>query len=248
MPDKLVFLVAEHDNKLATDLANLLRVSFPGSVVYVASEGGEAQKKLRNVPTRLLVMGLDLGPKVSGMDLFHSIQADKAFNDMPVLVLSDLPDNEPSFVNDMQSGRLKFLSMPLNQDEFVSTVRKMLEMDKLKTNVFQTIILEPGQGLFKEGDAADRAFLVKSGKLEASRNVDGKLVILGNVLPGEFVGEMAHITGSPRIADVKAVEKTELIEILCGTLDLLIFSKPTWAKALLKTLCRRLREADLKHR
>ena len=85
---------------------------------------------------------------------------------------------------------------------------------------------------------------MKRGKLKVFLTIKGQRQQVGTVLPGEFVGEMAHITGEPRSADVEAVEETDLVEIPLGTLDNLLFSKPTWSKALMKTLARRLRDAN----
>ncbi|MBL7688606.1 MAG: Crp/Fnr family transcriptional regulator, partial [Bdellovibrionaceae bacterium] len=60
----------------------------------------------------------------------------------------------------------------------------------------------------------------------------------------EFVGEMAHINQEPRSASVKALEDCELIEIPNGSLDLVLFSKPAWAQALMRTLSRRLKRIN----
>ncbi len=247
MAEKLVFVVADGDSSLAGEIADLLRHAYADSQVYTAHEGGEALKKIRNVPPKLLVTGLELGKKFSGADLCRSLSQERAFQNLPILVLSDVADSGASFVHELSNrSRLKFLTMPLEKESFLSAVNSILAAEHLKDNVFQTVVLKAGEVLFREGDVSDRAFLVKSGKLEASRSVSGQTVVLGEMVPGEFVGEMAHITEEPRGADVKALVESELVEIPCGTLDLLIFSKPTWTKALLKTLCRRLREANLK--
>ena len=154
--------------------------------------------------------------------------------------------SEPKFKEDIAKGRLKFISMPVQKDEFFQIISSMLKMEKMDRNTFVTLNLGAGTILFEENQPADRAFLLKKGRLEAFRNVNGKRVGLGFILPGEFVGEMAHITGEPRSANVVCIEEAELVEIPLGTLDLLIFSKPTWTKALLKTLCRRLQDANKK--
>jgi CRP-like cAMP-binding protein len=105
-------------------------------------------------------------------------------------------------------------------------------------------LLAPGEKLFRQGDPADLAYLVKSGLLRAYRMQDGKTLTLGDINPGEFVGEMAYINSEPRSADVEAVENCELIEIPLGTFDSLLFSKPTWSMALMKTLSKRLKTAN----
>ncbi|HEY8280477.1 MAG TPA: Crp/Fnr family transcriptional regulator, partial [Bdellovibrionota bacterium] len=89
-------------------------------------------------------------------------------------------------------------------------------------------------------------FLLKKGRLQAIRADKEKTTVLGEILPGEFVGEMAHITGESRSADVLASENSELVEIPVGTLDILLFSKPAWSRALMKTLAQRLRVTNTK--
>lgn len=46
------------------------------------------------------------------------------------------------------------------------------------------------------------------------------------------------------IATVQAIGDCELIEIPMGTLDMVLFSKPAWSKALVATLSRRLKRSN----
>ncbi|MGZ3712977.1 MAG: cyclic nucleotide-binding domain-containing protein [Bdellovibrionota bacterium] len=245
MTDKRVFVVAEPDIALANQVANILRTAFE-AVVYVANDGADALVKLRNAPPSLLVAGIDLGTNISLGDIVRITNQEMALQKMPILVFSDIPDSAPRFANELNSGRMKFLSVPFQESELVEIVKSALAATEHSEFTFKTLQLKTGQTLFKEGDESNGAFLLKSGRLSVSLQQGGKGVLLGEVVPGEFVGEMAHITGEPRSANVTAAEDSELVEIPCGTLDLLIFSKPTWTKALLKTFARRLRETNRK--
>jgi CRP-like cAMP-binding protein len=239
-------MVADSNTEVAAEVETILKETFPEGTVYVAHEGSEALKKIRNVPPKLLITGMELGTKVTCGDLCRTLSMDRAFQELPILVISDVPDSEPVFVGELSKGLMKFISLPISREELVQTVKGVLDADNLKANTFNTVALKPGDFLFKQGEKSTGAYLLKTGKLQASHELNGNAVVLGHVMPGEFVGEMAHITGDPRSANVMAVEPSELIEIPCGTLDLLIFAKPTWTKALMKTLCRRVREANLK--
>lgn len=75
----------------------------------------------------------------------------------------------------------------------------------------------------------------------AWKSKNGQRVDLGKIKAGEFVGEMAHINKEPRSATVTAVTDCELIEIPFGSLDPILFSKPSWSKALFVTLSKRLK-------
>ena len=85
---------------------------------------------------------------------------------------------------------------------------------------------------------------MKSGELTATKEGSNQNVTLGKIKAGEFVGEMAHINNETRSATVQANCDCELIEIPMGTLDLVLFSKPMWAKALVATLSKRLKASN----
>jgi len=72
------------------------------------------------------------------------------------------------------------------------------------------IELDAGQTLFHEGDAGDRAYVVRSGKLEISRRVGGAEVVIAVVEAGTLLGEMALIDDQPRSATVRALEPSVL--------------------------------------
>ncbi|EKV28726.1 cAMP-binding protein [Caenispirillum salinarum AK4] len=70
-----------------------------------------------------------------------------------------------------------------------------------------------GDLLFKEGDAADCAYIVEEGLLEISRAWNGADVIIGTAGPNEMVGEMALIDKAPRSATARAIRDTTLLVV-----------------------------------
>ena len=67
-----------------------------------------------------------------------------------------------------------------------------------------------GEILFSEGDAGDTAFLVAQGAVQVTREINGKETVLGEIGPGQILGEMALINNQPRMATAKAKEDTEV--------------------------------------
>ena len=65
--------------------------------------------------------------------------------------------------------------------------------------------LSAGETLFREGDEGDAMYVVVSGRLRASREEDGRTVVVGEIARGETVGEMALLTGGKRSATVEAM-------------------------------------------
>lgn len=241
--DKKIFMIVETDAALLAELSSTLRSIYEGAVVYSATEAKEAINKIRNVPPQVVITELEL-PKVSGSEIVRAVLKDKELTHTSVVVLSDIPDKE-EFVEGVVQGRVLFLSKPVDKKLFLDVVNKALQRaSSQKDPEFKLKFLSAGEILFKEGDKAESAFLVKKGKLKAVKSKSGTEVLLGDVNAGEFVGEMAHINGEPRSADIRAVENCELIEIPLGTLDILLFSKPAWSKALMKTLSKRLKASQ----
>ena len=107
---------------------------------------------------------------------------------------------------------------------------------------------EAGTLLFREGDVADRALLLLSGKLAASVGAGAATRALGEVHPGELVGELALLgAGQRRSADVTVVVTG--VGILMGpdTLQRGASSPAVAAleRQLLGTLTRRIRRTNL---
>jgi predicted acylesterase/phospholipase RssA/CRP-like cAMP-binding protein len=72
-------------------------------------------------------------------------------------------------------------------------------------------VMSPGDVLFRQGDRADHLFVVLHGRLRALVvGEDGAAQRLGEIGPGELVGETALLRGTPRSAVVEAVEPTVL--------------------------------------
>ncbi|MCO5142182.1 MAG: cyclic nucleotide-binding domain-containing protein [Oligoflexia bacterium] len=239
-----IFMLAVNDEKTAKEVSDVLRVTYDGATIYVAYDGAEALAKMSNVKPDVLIAELELR-KISGADLITTVMKDKKFNGISVVALSDIPDQD-RFADDVADGRLKFLAKPSGAPAIIDSVSRALSHANGNTidSQFKLVSLSPGEKLFSQGEQAKSAFLVKKGRLRAMANISGKLQTLGDACAGEFVGEMAYINGQVRSADVEALEQCELVEIPIGTLDLLLFTKPAWSKALMKTLARRLSEAN----
>jgi CRP/FNR family cyclic AMP-dependent transcriptional regulator len=237
------FLVIHADSEQLQTIVAMLKKNYPGSQIYSALDGVDGLQKAKNTPPHVVLTDLEL-PKLSGQELIRVIVKEKSFAQTAVVVLSDIPDQE-GFIDDVVNGRIHFLCLPATETQLVDFVNKALTFSMNRTAPdFKLKFVRTGDLLFREGDTADCAYLLKRGKLRAFHRRDPKSKTLGEVLPGEFVGEMAHINGEPRSADVEAIEDSELIEIPLGALDLLLFSKPAWSKALMKTLSRRLKAAN----
>jgi CRP/FNR family cyclic AMP-dependent transcriptional regulator len=108
---------------------------------------------------------------------------------------------------------------------------------------------EAGTTIFAEGAVGDKMYLIASGAVRISREVPGMgEEALAVLRPGNYFGEMALIDDSPRSADAKAHETTEVFVIRKEDLEDLLFVDRDLAYDLLwnfvRTLSGRLRETN----
>jgi CRP-like cAMP-binding protein len=102
-----------------------------------------------------------------------------------------------------------------------------------------------GEVVFREGDASDTCYIVRSGRARAIReHPDGRSITLANFGPGEIFGELAMFDDERRSATVEAIEGTEAIAILGGDMRRLLREHPDIAVKLISALGRRLRETN----
>jgi aquaporin Z len=101
--------------------------------------------------------------------------------------------------------------------------------------------------LARAGEAAETAFVVERGTLEARiAGPDGSEVVLGTIGPGDWVGEMALLLDQPRSATVMALTDVELRVVTRDNLAHVIAEHPAETERLLKLMAGRLAEANVR--
>ena len=82
-------------------------------------------------------------------------------------------------------------------------------------DVSDTITLQPGEDLLSEGDTGRDVFLLIDGEAEAYRAAPdgGTEIMLNRIGPGECLGELAVIDGSPRAASVRATVPVRAVRV-----------------------------------
>lgn len=112
---------------------------------------------------------------------------------------------------------------------------------ELLASELETVYLESGQTLFHQGDEANALYLLVRGRLQVWIDAD-KPIYLGEVLPGESVGEVGLITGESRSADVIANRSSVLVKMDRGAFERLAVEYPTMVMQLMAIVARRLHQ------
>jgi CRP-like cAMP-binding protein len=104
---------------------------------------------------------------------------------------------------------------------------------------------EPGQIVFREGDASDTCYIVRSGRARAVReHSDGRTITLATFGLGDIFGELAMFEDELRSATVEAVQRTSVVAVLGPDMRRLMVEHPQIAIRLVAALGRRLRETN----
>ncbi len=112
---------------------------------------------------------------------------------------------------------------------------------------FQVLEFNKGQVIFREGQSAKHAYLIRSGKVAIYKEVDGRKVFVAFMIPGQILGEMAIISGEPRSASAEAADFCELLVMDKKTLQNALNDTLPIIKALLNQLIARINETDKKN-
>jgi len=80
-------------------------------------------------------------------------------------------------------------------------------------NAMEREVCPAGSSIIRQGDEADKFYILYSGKADITKIVDGKETLLLSIGPGDIFGELALLEDQPRAATVTATEDVELLTL-----------------------------------
>lgn len=136
-----------------------------------------------------------------------------------------------------RNQRLKRMLQRLGRIEFLQA----LSGDALQELVdsIRPDVLQPGEVIFNEGDEGDRLLFIESGEVVLSTAAHGEFKTLG---PGAVLGEIALLTGAPRIATAEARGKADVLVLLKEDFDRVCERRPDLVQAMTTLASQRLDE------
>ena len=99
--------------------------------------------------------------------------------------------------------------------------------------------VEGGQVVFNQGDEADAAYVIVSGRVDVTAGDEGAEVRLGELGPGEVFGELGLIDDAPRSATVTTRRDTLLVKFPRPVFELLMDERPKQMVEIARTIVRR---------
>lgn len=102
---------------------------------------------------------------------------------------------------------------------------------------------EPGEAILEEGETLDQVYIIKSGKVELSRKVDGQDIPLTVLGPGDVLGVLAVVQKTPQFARAVPLTRTTIYGMSLEQLMESAGGQQVPVATVLRTLTERLREA-----
>ena len=123
--------------------------------------------------------------------------------------------------------------------EFDTTMLTLLEP------LLEWVEIGGGELLFRQHDTGDSLYFVISGRLQAFiADALGHRQIIGEIIRGETVGEMAIFTGDPRSATIIALRDSVLVKLSKSAFEQVIAAYPAVSMNVTKLIINRLRTSQ----
>jgi len=136
----------------------------------------------------------------------------------------------------------------VNRLSYLKNVPLFTEFDNRGLRILQKIArianFKKGEKIFDENASGDRLYIVLSGRVKIFAASGVKKKTLAYLEKGEFFGEMALLDMQPRSASSIAMEPSELLVIKKKDFQRLIKDYPEISLQIMKTISKRLRQAD----
>jgi CRP/FNR family transcriptional regulator, cyclic AMP receptor protein len=160
-----------------------------------------------------------------------------------------LEDDEPDASGAAVVARLRerqFLTerVELLEHAPLFSVLHPADLARLATK-FRPIRYGRGEMIFREGEPAERLFLIDQGRVKLTiASASGQELMIGVLGRGQIFGELAVIDRGPRAMDARAMERSRVYALESDVFWTLLENRPALARRLLELMARRLRRAD----
>ena len=112
--------------------------------------------------------------------------------------------------------------------------------------LFQRIgrVFPPGTVVCREGEIGNEMYVIQSGKIKITKRVEDQEKVLATLGAGDFLGEMSILNNKPRSATAEVVEESKMLVVEPKMFESMIRGNIEIAVRIIKTLAKRLQEAD----
>ncbi|MBM3599035.1 MAG: cyclic nucleotide-binding domain-containing protein [Alphaproteobacteria bacterium] len=117
-------------------------------------------------------------------------------------------------------------------------------MTQVPLKFLDRAVFKPGEVIFREGDAGDRAYVITQGSVEISKQGGEHKIVLEVIGHQAIFGEMALIDDEPRSATAVAMETTQCVVLHYKDLRRKLERSDPFLRALLRIMVRNVRSTN----
>jgi len=100
-----------------------------------------------------------------------------------------------------------------------------------------------GTSIFKEGDAADAAYIIESGAVSIFKVISGKRIPIGSVGPRGIFGELGVLDDGVRMAAAVTTDDTVCAVVTKEAMEQMLTSAPPGLLVLMRSMAQMLRQS-----
>lgn len=179
------------------------------------------------------------GKRTASVSAIHQTELLK----LPKAAFESLVEDSPTILQKMA----EMITRRLRRSQLLAILPKLFGscdeaiLQEIEAQV-EWIHLYSGDVLFRQFEAGDSLYIVVSGRLQAVIGDEkGEQQIIGEISPGESIGEMGLFTEEKRSATVYALRDCDLVKLSHTTFEQIIQDKPHILKAITQVIINRLR-------
>ena len=118
-------LIVDDEQDIRTYLSTLL--GDQGYETIQAKDGEEAMQKVQAGPLDLITLDISM-PEKSGVKFFREMKTDARWKNIPVIIVTGVSEDFRNFISSRHQipAPEGFVSKPINQEEILDLVRKIL--------------------------------------------------------------------------------------------------------------------------
>jgi CRP-like cAMP-binding protein len=158
-----------------------------------------------------------------------------------------VPERDPgsgSLISRLREEQVKSERVELLEQAPLFSVLHPHDLETLATK-FHPIRYRRGEVIFREGEPAERLFLIDVGAVKLSTaSPTGQEMLIGLLQRGQIFGELEVIDRGPRAMDARAMQASTVYGLDSEMFWTLLENRPALARRLLELMARRLRRAD----
>ncbi len=151
------------------------------------------------------------------------------------------------YLNKMREDEAKELSHILKQVDFLAYL-SFGDMEALSQSIYHCKF-EKGHTIIRQDEEGDSFFFIAKGKVSVWKEEFGhKRMLIKNLGPGEYFGEMSLLTGAPRSATVTTDEPSEFFVLYKDDFRRILQRNPAIVDLISRTFSHRKLQLSLKGR